>query len=434
MKQVNYNPNTLSHHDKNIQYWVTQGIVINGERYSVEEFFVRSGFLYGIITKDKVTHYEYPLSTNVTQSNYDDGELRQRIERLETKPDNKYDDTLLSSKIVDLENREDSKYENVVERLKILENSTDKDNQVLSIEDHTISISNGNSIVIPSYPKYDDSNIKSKLEELDSKKVTLSLYGNTLSISNGNHVEIPMYDDTAVKAKNTSQDEEINALKEKTKSFLTGANVARQGNVVTLTYTNIDGSSTNLEFEDHDTKTIAYDDTALKFSVQELENKVDTYASQFATKQELQNLALLFNNTNVGSQNMFVQKTSVAGYLGNGGVIVEPDAVNKELTSDFIDIDGNLILVYQIWVTTPNGGMPWHAWQFYDADKRPLGSRATGNNSYVTRAQNWHIVNTIIVPAGAKFIRLSARTYEDAKIRLDLLNASSEWTPSPEDV
>lgn len=190
MKQVDYNPNTLSHHNENIQYWVTQGIVIDGERYSVEEFFVRSGGLYGIITKDKITYYEYQLSTNVTQSNYDDGELRQRIERLELKPSNIYDDTVLSNRIIALENKEDSKYDNVVERLKILENSPDKDNQVLSIEDHTISISNGNSIDIPSYPRYDDSNIKSRLEELESKKNTLSLNGTLLSISNGNSVDL----------------------------------------------------------------------------------------------------------------------------------------------------------------------------------------------------------------------------------------------------
>ena len=217
MKQVNYNPDTLSHHNENIQYWVTQGIVIDGERYSVEEFFVRSGGLYGIITKDKVTYYEYQLSTNVTQSNYDDGELRQRIERLETKPDNTYDDTVLSNRIIALENKEDSKYENVVERIKILENSPDRDNQVLSIKDHTISISNGNSIDIPSYPRYDDSNVKSRLEELESKKNTLSLNGTLLSISNGNSVDLSFaksaYDIWLELGNKGSKQDFINSLK-----------------------------------------------------------------------------------------------------------------------------------------------------------------------------------------------------------------------------
>lgn len=124
-----------------------------------------------------------------------------------------------------------------------------------------------------------NSELEGKITALESKvdndNQTLTVEDHTLSISGGNAVTIPKYDDSSLKAKNAEQDEELKALKEKTKSFLTGANVTRQGNVVTLTYTNIDGSSTNLEFNDNDTKAIAYDDTALKARVQELEKRAD---------------------------------------------------------------------------------------------------------------------------------------------------------------
>ena len=136
----------------------------------------------------------------------------------------------------------------------------------------------------------------------------------------------------------------------------------------------------------------------------------------------------------VGSQNRFVRDTSVAGYLANAGIISPANSVNKERTSDFIDINGTSNLIYQLWVTTPNGGMPWHAWQFYDANKSPIGTRLTGKDSYTVRAQKWHIVNNITVPATAKFIRLSARTYEDAKIKLEIGNVPTDWSPSPEDI
>lgn len=136
----------------------------------------------------------------------------------------------------------------------------------------------------------------------------------------------------------------------------------------------------------------------------------------------------------VGSQNRFVQNTSVAGYLGNAGVVYAANTVNKERTSDFIEIDGASNLIYQLWVTTPSGGIPWHAWQFYDANKSPIGTRLTGKDSYTVRAQKWHIVNNITVPATAKFIRLSARTYEDAKIKLEIGNVLTDWSPSPEDI
>lgn len=136
----------------------------------------------------------------------------------------------------------------------------------------------------------------------------------------------------------------------------------------------------------------------------------------------------------VGSQNRFVRDTSVAGYLANAGTISSANSVNKERTSDFIDINGTSNLIYQLWITTPNGGMPWHAWQFYDANKSPIGTRLTGKDSYTVRSQKWHIVNNITVPATAKFIRLSARTYEDGKIKIEIGNVPTDWSPAVEDI
>lgn len=146
--------------------------------------------------------------------------------------------TAIGLKVDGNKSSQDAKNTELEGKITALESTVDKDSQTLALDDHTLSISEGNSVTLP---KYNDSSLKSSVQEL--------------------------------KSKNTEQDEGIKTLQEKTKSFLTGAGVTRQGNVVTLTYTNIDGSSTNLEFNDNDTKAIAYDDTALKARVQELENK-----------------------------------------------------------------------------------------------------------------------------------------------------------------
>lgn len=146
--------------------------------------------------------------------------------------------TAIGLKVDGNKSSQDAKNTELEGKITALESKVDKDSQTLALDDHTLSISEGNSVTLP---KYDDSSLKASVQEL--------------------------------KSKNTEQDEGINTLQEKTKSFLTGAGVTRQGNVVTLTYTNIDGSYTNLEFNDNDTKAIAYDDTALKARVQELENK-----------------------------------------------------------------------------------------------------------------------------------------------------------------
>ena len=142
----------------------------------------------------------------------------------------------------------------------------------------------------------------------------------------------------------------------------------------------------------------------------------------------------LFDNVQVGAENRYSSTSAVSGYLAQGGQISKPQGDNNERTSDFIDIQGLSNLIMQLWVTTPAKGMPWHAWQFYDANKSPIGTRLTGKDSYTARAQKWHIVNNITVPATAKFIRLSARTYEDAKIKLEIGNVPTDWSPAVEDI
>ena len=201
-------------------------------------------------------------------------ELENRIQSLETKPDKDtvYDDTELKGKVEALTTRVTT--DESAQAIK--DNAQDAKIQALEAKDAELAKSiTDNKADADTKVQVLDKRLQAIEAKEDSDKQTLSLTDHTLSISNGNSVELPKYDDTVVKAKNTEQDEELKALKEKTKSFLTGASVTRQGNVVTLTYTNIDGTSTNLEFNDNDTKAIAYDDTALKARVQDLENRAD---------------------------------------------------------------------------------------------------------------------------------------------------------------
>lgn len=199
--------------------------------------------------RGQITTLESKVTDNKSAQDAKNTELENKITALETKPDKDtvYDDTALAGRVTTLETAvADNKQ------------AQDTKNSELDAKDKEL-----------------DGKVKALEAKEDNDKQTLSLTDHTLSISNGNSVELPKYDDTEVKAKNTEQDEAINALKEKTKSFLTGASLARQGDTVTITYTNIDGTSTNLEFDDHDTKALAYDDSALKTRVQELENKTD---------------------------------------------------------------------------------------------------------------------------------------------------------------
>lgn len=225
--------------------------------------------------EDKDTIYDdSALKAKVSDLTDKDTALDARISALETKPDKDtvYDDTELKGKVEALTNRVTT--DESAQAIK--DNAQDAEIQALKAKDAELAKSIAdNKSDADSKAQGLDTRLQAIEAKEDSDKQTLSLTDHTLAISNGNSVELPKYDDSALKAKDTEQDEAIKSLKEKTKSFLTGAGVTRQGNVVTLTYTNIDGTSTNLEFNDNDTKAIAYDDTALKERITALENKTD---------------------------------------------------------------------------------------------------------------------------------------------------------------
>lgn len=217
-------------------------------------------------------------------------------------------------------------------RLTTLENKVDNDNQTLTFSEGTLTISGGNSVVIPdtiyddseirnnlanlnagvvaNHNKlntlksevdennttlsnrvtelenkpdkdtiYDDTGVKARLTALetkeDSDKQTLSLFDTTLSISNGNSVELPKYDDSEVKKQIKAVDGRVTNLEEKTKNFITDAQVSKEGSTVKLSYTKLDGSVKEIDFEDNDTLALAYDDEPIKARIKALEDKPD---------------------------------------------------------------------------------------------------------------------------------------------------------------
>lgn len=85
---------------------------------------------------------------------------------------------------------------------------------------------------------------------------------------NGEAGNADSYNDTELKKR-------VTALEGRTDNFVSGIGVSREGDKVKLKYTFIDGTHKEVEFEDKDTKSIAYDDSALKARVSALETKTD---------------------------------------------------------------------------------------------------------------------------------------------------------------
>ena len=132
-------------------------------------------------------------------------------------------------------------------------------------------------------------------------------------------------------------------------------------------------------------------------------------------------------------QNLFLNSTITKGFLGNNGIIYVANATQKEVTSDFISVDPNEKIIFQHWVTLPENGMAWTAWQFFDKNKNPIDNRKPGLNAYKTTVGKQHNINQITVPTNAYFVRFSARMYDDGLIKVEQGSTPSDYSVAPND-
>ena len=136
-----------------------------------------------------------------------------------------------------------------------ISNTQPNENQTLSFNNRTLSISAGNSVEIP------------------SDRQELSINDRTITLSEGGSITLPedrdtVYDDTDVKRR-------LQSLEGKTDNFVSNVVLNREGNKITITYTFVNGDTKKVEFEDKDTIGVAYDDSAIQARVKALENKTD---------------------------------------------------------------------------------------------------------------------------------------------------------------
>lgn len=134
------------------------------------------------------------------------------------------------------------------------------------------------------------------------------------------------YDDTEVLNR-------IKALEGKTDNFVSDVTVSREGNKVKLKYTRVDGTSSEVEFDDKDTISMAYDDTALKERVKALEAKEDkdTVYDDSALKAMVEAL-----EAKEDSDKQTLTLTGNELSISNGNSVTLPVGVGKEfvVTSD----------------------------------------------------------------------------------------------------
>lgn len=165
----------------------------------------------------------------------------------------------------------------------------------------------------------------------------LSLNGRTISITNGNSITLPedrdtVYNDTELKRR-------IQAVESKTDNFVTGVTVSRTGNKVKLTYTFVNGAPKEVEFEDKDTITLAYDDSALKARVTTLEGKSDKDSQTLSFNNGTRALSISNGNSvTIPSDKQTITRQGNKLVLSNGGGEIDLPQPNSALAYDDTDL------------------------------------------------------------------------------------------------
>lgn len=200
---------------------------------------------------------------------YDDTELKNRVKALEDKPEPPHETHLFYAKgdIIGIGTETDIRItrDELVnaDTIKVGDTVVDHywDNKVFNTGMFKVVSIDGDNIVLNGI-----NNINYK-----HPKQELTLTGNELSISDGNSVTLPsgtVYDDSELKGR-------VTTLENKTDNFVSNVGVSREGNTVKLTYTMVNGDNKEVEFTDNDTVSVAYDDTALRGRIEALEKKPD---------------------------------------------------------------------------------------------------------------------------------------------------------------
>lgn len=198
---------------------------------------------------------------------------------------------------------------------------------------------------------YDDAELKKRLTTLEAKpdkdtittvrqgeRVTVTKDGNDYTIS-GNPIRTvnttadgkeplvtltPNASGDTLTLNSSRLAQEIARVQGKTDNFVSGVGVSREGNKVKLTYTFVDGTIKEVEFEDKDTVALAYDDTALKARVKALEDKPDNDKQTLAFNEGNRSLSISNGNlVTLPNDKQTISKQGNKLVLSNGGGEVE---------------------------------------------------------------------------------------------------------------
>lgn len=227
----------------------------------------------------------------------------------------------------------------------------------------------------------------------------LSLNGRTISITNGNSITLPedrdtVYNDTELKKR-------IQAVESKTDNFVTGVNVSREGNKVKLTYTFVNGAPKEVEFEDKDTITLAYDDSALKARVKALEDRPISNNTTYDDKPLRDRITVLESKPDRDNQTLALDPNTRSLSLSGGNSVTLPS--DKQTLSK----DGNKLVLSngggEVAIPAPYDDSPLKA-RVTALETKPDKDQQTLSLDNTTRVLSISNGNSVTIPSDKQTI------------------------------
>lgn len=132
-------------------------------------------------------------------------------------------------------------------------------------------------------------------------------------------------------------------------------------------------------------------------------------------------------------ENLWVQSSSTSGYINaTDGSVNVADSIQKEIVSTFVEINPLLPYWMQYEVDLKIGQFGWFGIGFYDANKVFIDRPAWANKA-VTKDETISVSQKINVPSNARFVRISFRSYGNARAKFEQSDIATIYTPSPSD-
>lgn len=168
--------------------------------------------------------------------------------------------------------------------------------------------------------------------------------------------------------------------------------------------------------------------------------KLEVSAERISFGTGRKNIEKAINEVIDSGRNLYIVERSEEGYLvATDSIDLAPmDAIRKEHTSEHIPVSPGEQYVIQSWVTVSeedtSDPIAWLAYRFFDSEKQILSERVANRLTVTSDDRKCHDMFKITAPAGAAYIRVSARFYNDGLVKFERGNTPTEWSPAPEDI